>query len=441
MLTLICPQISKRLEYICEIVFAQLLHIPYHLRIAAEYIVDPQDIIIDYGNQITSSVKKLTIPDVGLLFQDGISPQSLEIHEEELPLFFHFPTQQSDALSFDIFSAAFYLITEYEKYVARHIDSHGRYLRNDYQTDSLHLDELPLVHLYAEKLRKALQILWPDLKKTPKLTFKYEITIDVDNPWKYLNKGMVLSVGGLLKQMYQGDISGAIERLKAIYIGKDPNDTFEDIYQLCPPEKTTFFFLINRESPHDGRFTLTSKAYQKLIKEICGKGYNVGIHPSYTSFLDGERLKEEKKALEHFIDLPIHKSRQHFLKYRLPYTFRELEALGIKEEYSICHFEKGGFPTGMAAPYLWYDLEEERISELKIHPTIIMDWTLVGYMKLSPWEALARTQKWIEQCKEVGGEFILLIHNESLSESGMWNGWGEVIRKILYTLTENLKSA
>lgn len=431
MLTVLCLEISPRLQYIGQIVFTQLLNIPWQLKPLQNFRAAEEDRIINYTSQELKDHQCLQIPNVGLLFEKNIHTLDLQLYEEDILYLFFQPSPTSNTLNFDIFSAIFYIITEYEKYLHTHIDIHGRYIQNEYSTHRLHLEKYPLIHLYVEKLRKALQFRWVDLVFPPLKEYDYEITVDIDNPWKYLNKRAIVVGGGLLKSLVKGNFEEANERIHTILHQKDPNDTFDDIFSLCPSQKTSFFFLISRNSTHDSRFDLQNSAYQKLIRQIVNQGYNIGIHPSYTSYMDEDRIRFETESLAKFTNLEITLSRQHFLKYRLPHTFRYLEAVGIRDEYTICSFEKGGFPTGMAQPYLWYDLEQDRISQLTLHPTTIMDWSLRQYMNLTPEEAVDRCKKWIQTCKEIGGVFTFLFHNDSLSESGMWKGWSPYILKII----------
>lgn len=423
MLSILAPIHSSRLIYTLDLIFGRILQVPYQILSPSDIL--PDGPVINYTDQKIPSA--FSLPNSGLLGERHISTQLPSIRQAELPFLFPMENAESD-LAFDVFAAVFYLLSAYERYVHLQTDQHGRYNAGQYLDSHLKLDRLPLVHLYAEYLWQALQSKRLALPPREEKTYDYQITIDVDNPWKYLHKGVGLALGGIAKDILNRRWTGLRERLRSYRTGQDPYHTFEQLYALCPPEKTRFFFLLNRQSPHDNRFSWRLPVYRELMKEIWSKGYSYGIHPSYTSFLSPALLREEQEALRSILGQEIVSSRQHFLRYRLPETFRSLYEIGIREEYSTCLFETGGFPAGMAQPYPWFDLEKNEATDLMIWPTHLMDRTLQQYLALSPEAALARAQELVEATKAVGGTLVLLLHNDSLSESEEWAGWRRSIR-------------
>ncbi|RMG32179.1 MAG: hypothetical protein D6730_00035 [Bacteroidetes bacterium] len=436
MLTILCPHISNRLKYTCQVIFNQLLPADYRLREIAHYEPEKQDFCISYGLEEPPPFAHFHIPHTGLLFEEGVREIALNIREEELPMLFYVQSMARHSLSFDFFSAAFFLLSQYEKYQQLHTDAHGRYQLNAYPSQGLQLHRLPLLHLYAAHLKQRLLHLWPELPLRPAPAAGFHLTIDVDHPWKYLHKGPLLFWGGMLKDALAARHTQLRERWQSWRTGHDPHDTFELLFEHCPPQKTTFFFLIDRHSPHDNRFGLQHPAYRRLIAGIHQRGYTCGIHPSYTSFMNEARIHAETQRLAHFLGQQIRHSRQHFLKYRLPHTFRHLEAAGLQHDYTLCNYQSGGFPSGMARPFRWYDLQQERISSLWLHPTIMMDWSLLHYLALQPEAAVNKCQQLIKTCRQVGGIFTFLLHNDALSNSPPWKGWKPFMLQILQLLQQ-----
>ena len=60
-----------------------------------------------------------------------------------------------------------------------------------------------------------------------------------------------------------------------------------------------------------------------------------------------------------------------------------------------------------------------------------MDGTLRDYLDLNIDESYEKTAKLIDEVKKVNGTFILLWHNETLSDEKRWTGWKALYRKIL----------
>ncbi|MFB6258055.1 MAG: hypothetical protein ABEH38_05115, partial [Flavobacteriales bacterium] len=52
-------------------------------------------------------------------------------------------------------------------------------------------------------------------------------------------------------------------------------------------------------------------------------------------------------------------------------------------------------------------------------------------MEQSPEQALATIKRLIASVRDVGGTFISLWHNESLSEHHQWKGWSHVYEEMV----------
>ncbi|MEM7367999.1 MAG: polysaccharide deacetylase family protein [Bacteroidota bacterium] len=432
MLSILVPHVTPRISYTMDLLFGQILLLPYQILSSVETL--PEGPLVNYSAQHAG--QGVSIPNLGLLEESDIRPQYPVIRHAAIPHLFATEDTGTD-LTFDLFSAVFFLVSEYEKYLEPPLDAHQRYDASKLLSAELSLDRLPLVHLYALYLWRKLQGAYrgKDLPGLPSPQFDFRITIDVDNPWKYLHKGVGIALGGAGKDVLHGRWGQLLERIRTHFNKKDPYDTFDELFVLCPPDKTQFFFLLDRHSPFDSRFFPKTPAYRHLMQEIRRKGYRCGIHPSYTTPLNPSRLNSEKEALEAVLGEEITHSRQHFLRYKLPETFRSLQAMGIRDEFSSCLFQSGGFPAGMAQPYPWFDLEKNEQTDLMLWPTHIMDRSLEQYLGLSPDQALDHFQTIVNGCRIVGGTFVLLIHNDALSESEEWKGWSQTIRSMISYLT------
>ena len=223
------------------------------------------------------------------------------------------------------------------------------------------------------------------------------------------------------------------ERWAAIFSGIDPYDVLEKVKSLCPAEKTKVFFLVGGKHIKDSRFDIAMPEYKKLVQDWQKAGFEIGLHPSYETFKNHDLLRQQKDVLT-AVAGPIQISRQHYLRYALPTTFRDLIELGIKKEYSICPKSSVGLVTGISLPYLWYDLERNEPTTLEIVPAVAMDRALLTNLKLSPNQAIAVLKETILKLKECRGRFVLILHNETFSESGEWKGWLKVVEETMLEL-------
>ena len=74
-----------------------------------------------------SKLPGLQIIPQGLLSQKGVEDFNI-IHREVNGFHQLFPTSDELAIPFDLFSAAFYLVSRYEEYLPFASDSHGRFM-------------------------------------------------------------------------------------------------------------------------------------------------------------------------------------------------------------------------------------------------------------------------------------------------------------------------
>lgn len=357
-------------------------------------------------------------PCSGLLYEDHIRPANLAIDWGV--------ASPGSLLGEDLFARIFFELSQYailQPGAAIKLDSHGRYPD---PKGTL------FIHDWLAQIGQAIQPLLSDPIKSR--AFDFELTIDVDQPWKYLHKPWWVRWGGLVKGIWkQGDIR---ERWNVLR-GKqpDPFSVLELVKEICPAAQTKVFFLGGGTHPNDSRYDFGMEAYQALIREWKSAGFEIGIHPSYMSSADPVKMRSEKEALEKIIG-PVAISRQHYLRYKTPDTFRQLIDLGIQRDYTLCRSTRPGPPTGVALPYRWFDLERNRATDLQLIPATVMDRSLQHYQGLQPAQASQAIALAIAQTKAVGGKFVIILHNETFSESGEWFRWLPVIRKTVDLLQQ-----
>jgi hypothetical protein len=114
-----------------------------------------------------------------------------------------------------------------------------------------------------------------------------------------------------------------------------------------------------------------------------------------------------------------------------PVSYRNLSGAGISEDYSMGFPDEPGFRAGIARSYLFYDVSEDKQTNLKIIPFQVMDATLYQYRKLNPAESKGIIFKLIDETRKAGGHFVSIWHNTSLLESPEWQEWRELFTTML----------
>lgn len=435
MLQITVPSLTSRLHYVFHLVFKEILGIEYNIVIDNEITIYNKKYILNYN--FKSNDTTLFFGASSLLFENEITIQNVNVsHHNNYPTLFQHNNKNA-VLPFDPFAAIFYLITRYEEYLPHQRDEHDRFKVQESIAYQHNFVQLPIVNIWIKEVKRILEKTYPTLFFPPQ-TYQFVPTFDIDYAWSYRNKGMIRTVGAIIKDVSQFRFKTLKNRLEVHFFQKkDPYFTFDAIKQwhsdcgILP----IFFFLVGNYGTFDKNTSSSNLEFQALIKDLS-QTHEVNIHPSYQSNQSINTVMMEKERLEKIIQKEVTASRQHFLKMTLPETYRNLIKLGITADYTMGYADTIGFRAGIASSFLWYDLEQDKVTKLRISPFQVMDVTLRLYMKYSPEEAILAVKEMIEVIQSVNGLFSTLWHNNSLCEQEGWEGWSKVYQEILRAATE-----
>ncbi|HMR91970.1 MAG TPA: polysaccharide deacetylase family protein [Chitinophagaceae bacterium] len=366
----------------------------------------------------------------GLLDQQGITSQDLACFMvNDTKAFF----KTAGDHPFDVFAAAFYLLSRYEEYGQHEKDIYGRYAH----TNSLAFREgflhEPVINQWCQQLAAQLKEKFPSLK-LKKNTFSFVPSYDIDIAWSYRHKGWWRSTGGLIKSFFKGHWKDVAARV-AVWRGrqKDPFDTYgllngwHEQYGLRP---YYFFPAAEKRGKYDKNISPSKKALQALIQDHAIR-YPIGLHPSWRSGDEPALLKKEKETLAAVSGTTITASRQHYIRFTLPSTYRHLLQEGIRFDFSMGYGSINGFRASACTPFYWYDLEKEEETELMLFPFCYMDANSFYEQRYTPAQALAEMLDYHKKVKEVNGLLITIWHNHFLGTDPLYTGWKEVYGEFL----------
>lgn len=422
-------KITPRVGYAFKLFFGTILGITYKITEDKDEYKNSLLPKINYSkNPITEEILIEPHPLLFKITLEEINPLISDFSGTKI----FFTTSNKSALPFDIFAAGFYLVTRYEEYKAVSHDSHNRFKVTDSLAYKNYFLEEPIVNIWALLLKDILtkkysQIIFPVIK------YKFLPTIDIDNAWAFLNKSFLRGAAASAKAILRLDSTILADRLKVVIKReKDPYDTYDYIkkkhldYKLQP----VLFFLLGKYNRYDKNIAPDNKNLHQLIQQMNAL-YPIGIHPSYNSNTKIDILKQEVQTLAAITKNEVTKSRQHFLKLSFPTTYKNLVALGIKEDYTMGYAQLPGFRAGICTPYPFFDLVDNTEIPLMIFPFQVMDTTFREYLDYTPKQATEEIEGIVNAVKKVNGTFISIWHNESLSEKWKWEGWRIVYEKLL----------
>jgi len=381
--------------------------------------------------------KEFFIKSHDLLFEQGINDIEIKMEQwgDDVPCFFG--TGKKTSIPFDIFAASFYLQSRYEEYLPYVQDAHERFTATDSLAHKNKFLDKPLIDIWALKFLELFKEKFPDCEQG-KRKFEFIATFDIDNCFAYRHKGFIRNFGGFFRDIFRFQFRNLITRVMVLLrFRKDPYDTYDTILSLSKKHKlkTIFFFLIGDYTTYDTNVSSSNATYKSLIKSIADY-VDVGLHPSYFTMKNADKLKKEKQRLEQIVNIPIKKTRQHYLRLKLPETYQYLIDLEVEEDYSMGYAKHYGFRASTCTPFYFYDLDFEIQTPLKIIPFAVMDTTLNDYLGYVPAVAKSKIKKLIREVKAVSGTFVLLFHNETLSETDRWKGWSKMYKELVEELDD-----
>ncbi len=429
MILVYTPRINNRIRYIFNLIFKDVLGVDVTITDNVNEFKLYDGVKINYSSNAFGD--EIFFLSKLFLLETGIKDQDITVFDWDGTKAF-FPTSRTSTFPFDPFAASFYLVSRYEEYLPTIHDKHNRFEALEslaFQNNFLHL---PLVNIWAEKIKLKLQVKYHDYH-FPTKKFKHIPTIDIDNAFAFREKGFIRTIGASLRSLINLDFKELLERTKAVLgFQTDPYDTYQ--FQLDIHKKyglhPIYFFLFAEYGLNDKNVPTRSQLFRHLIKSIADDA-DVGIHPSYNSNFKIEKLEKELHGLSKVLNREITKSRQHFLKLTFPETYRNLINLDITDDYTMGYASEVGFRASICNSFNFYDLDLEIETKLRIHPFQVMDATLNFYLQLTPEESIERIYKIVDEVKQVNGEFISLWHNETLADYKFWKDWKKVYELML----------
>lgn len=433
MLLVYTHTITPRLKYVFKQICTRILGIPVSFTSTIEVFIAHDSMKMSYTNQALG--KEFFVKSHPILFEQGLSDIDIIVHDwEGTKCFFQNP--EHSQLPFDIFSAAFYLLSRYEEYLPHVKDEYGRFNATDSVAVKHNFLHQPVVDIWAYKFKDALQRQYPDYEfKDRRYTIKP--VIDVPMAYYFLQKGILRLIGSTLGDIGRFKFRQLYQRYLVLFRFKsDPYNTFPWIIekQKKVNQKFVVFFLIGDYSTYDKNINLNKRKFVTLIKSVADY-CQVGLKASYFALEDLKILKKEKRNMERVINTSLEATRNSFSKLNLPHSYRYLIELEIKEDFTMGYINASGFRAGTCTPFLFYDMDYEIQTPLIVNSFNVMDYALLKHVSLL--DKKGELLQIIDQVKKVNGTFVPVFHNYTFSGTARWKGFKELFNLILESVDEN----
>lgn len=417
--------ITPRLVYITNWIFTGVYQAAYRLtdnRLTFEQETGPK---LNYSDELFMGVPCI-LPS-GLLNETTVAPQKI-VFKKEGDEQYPFATGNG-LMGFDVFSAAFYMITRYEEHLSFTPNQYGQFKAVDSISYKLGNIYEPVVDSWLKALKEKLSITGNSVQQR----FLPLFTYDVDTAYAFKGREIGVTLGHYAKDILSGKFSAVKER-RHVLSGRqpDPYDTYDATIAFIKDSglEPLFFFLLGDRNKYNRNLEHDSELQTALLKKISAAA-DTGLHPSYYTMNDAELLQEEKQRMEQVTGKRVIKSRQHYLRLQFPATYRQLAAAGIQEDHSMGFAEMPGFRAGTCFPFYFFDLEKNVTTTLKIFPVTFMEGSFAEDMRMTPEASLPIMLQLLETVKKLNGFFCCIWHNHTLSDHGIWKGWKDVHDKVV----------
>ncbi len=410
MLLIYTHKITPRLTYTMRQLFTRILGVEITFTTKVEDFIKHSGAKITYTKQALQN--EFFVRSNDLLFEQGINDFQITVRDwDGVPCFFS--AGERSNLPFDIFSASFYLLSRYEEYLPHVKDVHGRFPPKESLAHMNNFLRLPVVDIWAYRLREMLLEKFPGLEYTSR-EYKYTSLIDVTTSHSYAYRGLVRSVAGLFYDLGTLKLRRVADRVKVWFNSQsDPYDNFEYLVDLHKKLdlKSIFFFQFAAYSTYDKNVSPNHNKFRYLIKSISDYS-TVALAASYSSFSNVELLKKERKDLAGVINRSVDASRMRYNRIQIPQSYRDLIEAEFTDDYTMGYTHELGFRAGTCSTFYFYDINLEIQQPIRVHPFAVHDYALNNFKTK---EAMLEGVNGIyQQVKNVKGEFLSIFSNELL---------------------------
>jgi hypothetical protein len=419
MLLVYSHKITPRLTYIFRQVFIRILELPLDFTSSIEKFVSHSGPKLSYTHQALGN--EFFIASHELLFQQGIQEIPIEVSNwSGIPAFFK--VAKSSKMPYDIFAASFYLISRYEEYLPHIKGEHGAFLPYQSLASKNNFLELPLIDLWAVRLKDKLHELFPDLPHISWEKPKFQAVISVVNPYLYLNKSILLMLNDSINALWRLDFFSFIEQyLVLLGLRKDPNDNFEELDALFKEfgNDSIYFFLFAKNTFFDRGISIYNHGFRNLIKHIADSNA-VSLLVSYAAQQESKTFYTESDHLKKLIIKKIEAVRFNYGLLNASSGYTHLLEHEIHEDYSMGYVNELGYRASTAVPFYFYDLNNDLQTSLKLYPVVADE---AGLRKFSGRKAFEKLEQLYENLPTRSAYQGVSFSNAILNDPEIRNNW------------------
>lgn len=433
MLLVYTHKITPRLRYTFKHICTAILGIPVKFTTAVDEFIVHDSLKLSYTSKPLG--KEIHIKSQDVLFEQGISDMEINV-QPWLDTKCFFVTGTKSALPYDIFAAAFILLSRYEEFLPHVKDAEGRFPASEslgFQEDFL---TEPVVDIWAYHFKDLLKEKYPDYNFSTK-KFAFQALVDVEQAYEMYDIGFIREITSFVSDLVRLQFSRLWLRLQInLGLRKDPYDTFSWLINVQKKSKFKFlfFFQVGDLSTYTRNIRYNKQSFRELIKMV-GDYSEIGLLLSKEALDYQKNMKLEKIRIEGITNKPLNAIRCGSEMVSLPVHYREMINQEVNNDYSMGYPDTLGFRAGTCTPFFFYDLDYESITPLVLHPICSQAQTfeaeVLDAKDLN--EVLDVFFKMKAEVERVNGTFIFSFKNKSVTGKGQDEGqWKQFFRELVH---------
>ena len=242
---------------------------------------------------------------------------------------------------------------------------------------------------------------------------RVQLTHDLDHvrcfaqPWAPLRHAAYVARRGAGPRALGPMLSSAVSS----WTGRS-SDPFDNPDRTLGAGGAVLFLLLGRHVRRDGGRDRSDARLRPWIEAARAAGYQLGLHPSFTTPEHPERIIAERERFVRLVGEPPRLSRQHFLRWSWSRTPDALTEAGIETDSTLGFRDRLGFRCGTSFPYRLYDFTREAAGELTERPLAAMD---TAWLEANDYDAEACAADWADFTtrNDAGADLVLNVHNST----------------------------
>lgn len=194
------------------------------------------------------------------------------------------------------------------------------------------------------------------------------------------------------------------------------------------PHETNPAYRYDDEIVFDGE----RQTVAEMLRQMDERGFEIGLHPTWSTFDDADALSLEKTQLECALEKQIRSVRQHYLHYDVRVTPRVHQQAGFEFDSTLGFNGNVGFRFGTSYPWSLYDLRANEWLDILEVPLAVQEGALLSRLALDTDIAFEYVERLCAEVKAVGGVLTLLWHPSRVADDPSL----KLYRRILKYLSE-----